>query len=894
MCQTSLVVNPSTSPVTFLFTDIEGSTRRWEADPAGMNASLIDHDAVLRGAIEGNDGHVFKHTGDGIAAAFRSARSAVQAAIEAQRALSLPVRMGIASGEVEQRDGDYFGATVNRVARVMGAGHGGQILVTAAVATSVTNVDFVDLGMHHLRDLSEAVQIFQVVADGLTASFPPLATLLAQLGNLVIQPTSFVGRDAEVNELTRVVLKHRMVTLTGAGGVGKTRLAARVAGALAAEFPGGVWLVELAPVRDPAAVEDVVAGTLGTAPRPDVTLVVALTQAIGSRRMLIVLDNCEHVLDKAADLVETLLARCPNLAFLATSREGLQVAAEQLWPVPPLKVDSGIDSEAVTLFVERARAVNPHFELADAADIDAVTAICRGLDGLAHAIELAAARTMSMSPQDLLRRLGDRFRLLSGSNRGLGHHQTLRSTVAWSYDLLNNDERHVMSVCSVFADGFDPAAVTHLCADDAWDEYRVLDLLDALVRKSLLTTRRVDGATRYGCLETIRQFAEEQLLSSGGIEVVRQRHAAYFAAEAVAQWQTWNSPRQRSAIDWVDLEFANLRAGFRWSADHHELAYAVTIAAHAAMLSFILQLFEPVGWVEEIVPAAREADVAELPRLLTAASICALTGRPHEAIEHAHEAQRLETDPKYRPFEPGWSDWWELCGYRYAGPIEHTVELGRVLADRDGFPGVVGLGFMIAVLPGLGRSDEARAVADRAVAAARALGVPFFIAFATGGYGRAYIDVDRAVAMRWLTLSLEHARDHRNVYQEKAMERDIAGLVATLGDPERALELFDNSVSFFHRAGNRASVSTTLADIAVVLDRIGRFSASATVYGTGIRLGTSMVAELPQVLDHLRAVLGNDAFEGCVQTGEALEFDAAMRYVRDEIAQARHELTGAG
>ena len=297
-------VRPPSGTVTFLFTDIEGSTRRWEADPEAMRAALVLHDEVLRSAIEAHGGWLFKHTGDGVCAAFGSARAAIDAAVEAQQTLALPVRMGIATGEAERRGEDYFGPVLNRTARVMAAGHGGQILVAASTAAVVSGVDLIDRGEHRLRDLSGVEHLYQVRADGLRVEFAPLRTLDAVPGNLPVQTTSFVGREVAVKELAEQVRAHRLVTLTGVGGVGKTRLAIQVAAELTGEFPDGVWLVELAPVGDPAAVPDAVAAVLGVTPQAGLTVTDSITQALSGRRLLMVLDNCEHVLDAAADLVE--------------------------------------------------------------------------------------------------------------------------------------------------------------------------------------------------------------------------------------------------------------------------------------------------------------------------------------------------------------------------------------------------------------------------------------------------------------------------------------------------------------------------------------------------------------------------------------------------------------
>src|SRR5580693_1660717 len=381
---------PAAAPsgvVTFLFTDVEGSTRRWEADAKGMRIALAAHDEVLRRAIEVHGGWLFKHTGDGVCAAFASPGSAVDAAIAAQRELELPVRMGLATGEAELRDGDYFGAVLNRAARVMAAGHGGQILVAESTAGLLGGVDLMDLGPRRVRDLPTPVQVFQVRAEGLRTGFPPLRALDVSPGNLRPAVTRFIGRDSEAGEVQATVKAHRLVTLTGVGGVGKTRLALEVAGRLVDEFPDGVWFFELAAVTDPAAVPDAVAAVLGITQQPGKTVTESVAAALEGRSRLLVFDNCEHVLDAAADLIEAILAASATTTIVATSREGLGIADEQLWPVPSLDVGAGVDSAAVDLFVERARSVASGFSMATTDEASPVVEICRRLDGIPLAIE---------------------------------------------------------------------------------------------------------------------------------------------------------------------------------------------------------------------------------------------------------------------------------------------------------------------------------------------------------------------------------------------------------------------------------------------------------------------------------------------------------------------------
>ncbi|MDT7765368.1 MAG: hypothetical protein QOC63_4788, partial [Mycobacterium sp.] len=511
--------------MTFLFTDVEGSTRRWEADAEGMRTALAAHDEVLRRAIEAHGGWLFKHTGDGVCAAFESPTSAVDAAVAAQRALELPVRMGTATGEAELRDGDYFGAVLNRAARVMAAGHGGQILLAESTAGLLSGVDLIDLGPRRLRDLPTLVQVFQVQAEGLRTDFPPLRALDVGPGNLRPATTSLIGRESEVAEVQAAVNAHRLVTLTGVGGVGKTRLALEVASRLAGEFPDGVWFFELAAVADPAAVPDAVAAVLGITQQPGKTVSESVAAGLEGRVRLLVIDNCEHVLDAAADMIEAIFSHSQTVNVLATSREGLRVADEHLWAVPSLDLTDGIESSAAALFVERAAAVRQDAPLTDTSESAAVVEICRQLDGIPLGIELAASRMQSMTATEVCDRLGDRFRLLVGSRRGLERHQTLRHAVQWSYDLLDDGERSVLNRCSVFAGGFDLAGAQAVTGSD--DDIAALDVLDALVRKSLMVADHSSGRTRYSMLETIRQFAEEQLAATGEATEARTAHARH-------------------------------------------------------------------------------------------------------------------------------------------------------------------------------------------------------------------------------------------------------------------------------------------------------------------------------------------------------------------------------
>ena len=877
--------------VTFLFTDIEGSTRRWEADADAMRVGLASHDEVLRSAVEGQGGWLFKHTGDGVCAAFSSAPDAVAAAVDAQRRLTLPVRMGIVTGAAEVRDGDYFGPVLNRAARVMAAAHGGQIVLSAVTAGLADGADLVDLGVHRLRDLSGEEHLFQARADGLRSQFPALRTIDAVPGNLPIQTTSFVGRELEVKELAELMRAHRLVTLTGVGGVGKTRLAVQVAAGMTGEFPDGVWLVELAPVGDPAALPDAVATALGITPQAGRPVVDRIVEALAGRQLLVVLDNCEHLLDAAAELVEAVLARTASVKVLATSREGLRIGGEQLWVVPSLALD-GPTSEAVTLFEERAVAVNARFSLDDLETAEAVALICRRLDGIPLAIELAAARMVSMSALDVQDRLGDRFQLLAGGRRGLERHQTLRQAVAWSFDLLDENETFVLNRCAVFAGGFSLAAAAQLC--QPLDEYVVLDVLDSLVRKSLVTVEQVYGHARYGMYETIRQFAEEQLAVTDNMGELRDVHARHFAAQAVRYSVIWDGPRQREALDWVDVEFANLRAGFRWAADHHDLDAAATIAAHTPLISHLLQRYESIGWAIELLDTATGANLPQLARLYGAASLCFFLGQPDDSVRYAQAALALEADPRYDGFRPPLNKLLEAAGHCYAARIEQAIEICFEVADRPGPVDLFCLALLFWLLTAVGRDEEARTLAEEtlteeSIAAARHRDAnPHFLvgAFAYG-YGRGYAQSDPPRALRAFRKALVYCQEHRLIYTEAQIAYSAAGVEASHGDPDRALDLFDLAIDGFHRSGDLGNLFPALGSLAVHFDRVEQPDLAARIYGASTHSAhIAAVPGLQEMVQHLRTVLGDPAFDQHVADGAAMETGDAVAYARQQIRLA--------
>ncbi|MGN6335103.1 ATP-binding protein [Mycobacterium sp.] len=889
---------PPSGVVTFLFTDVEGSTRRWESDADGMRAALTAHDQVLRKAIEGHGGWLFKHTGDGVCAAFASPRSAVDAAVSAQLALELPVRMGIATGEAEIREGDYFGAVLNRAARVMAAGHGGQILLAESTAGLLSGVDLVDLGPRRLRDLPTPVGLFQVRASGLQAEFPALRALDTSPGNLRPATTSLIGRESEVGEVRAAVKAHRLVTLTGVGGVGKTRLAVEVASRLADEFPDGVWFFELAAVTDPAAVPDAVAAVLSITQQPGKTVTESVAAALEGRVRLLVIDNCEHVLSAAADLIEAIVAQSETVKILVTSREGLGVADEQLWPVPSLDVGAGVDSAAVNLFVERARSVAPRFSMATPDEADAVVEICARLDGIPLAIELAASRMASMTPTEMRDRLSQRFRLLVGSRRGLERHHTLRHAVQWSYDLLDNPEKALLDRCSVFAGGFD---LQSACAiTDSDDDLATLDLLDALVRKSLLVADRSAGRTRFSMLETIRQFAEEQLVAGGQATEVRTAHARHFAGREPAIMALWDSPRQREAYDWFTSELANLRAAFRWAADHDDLDVAISVAWYASFLGLWVEQYEPVAWIEEIIEPARAVRHRRLVQLYVLASQTYATGRIDEALNYFEVGEQLSrsTDFDSVPYDMQYASG---VVYSAAGNPQRWVELCRRAIAAQTVPLTVSRACLCIALCLLGKGDEARLAADGLLAAGDVTDNPNTTCFALLGHAIAYTDSDPVAAYNGFRRALNIARETGNRQLESAVATTLCVLVANADDPSfgtpdddtiNALDYLIVTIRRYHDAGNVTMIQNPLTILAAVFDRLGLHEQAAIMTGfAATEMARAGYPKIDASIAHLRDVLGDQTYEALAHKGGMMTTAEMVTYAFDQIDQARAEVS---
>lgn len=607
MSQASIETKPLPSgTVTFLFTDIEGSTERWERYREGMKDAVRRHEEIVNAAIAVHGGSVFKTVGDAFCASFQTAPAAIAAALDLQRALlkanfsavdGLSVRSAVHTGLAHERGGDYYGPTVNRVARLLSIGHGGQVLVSGASA-DLSQGDLPeqtalrDLGAHRLKDLTHPEQVYQLVAPGLQPDFPPLRSLEALPNNLPLQITSFVGRDLEILTISQSLAKQRLVTLVGAGGVGKTRLALQVGADLLDRYEDGVWLLELAPISDGALIPSALASIFQVREGEDRSISEALVNALKLRRTLIIFDNCEHVVEAAARLIDTLLRNCPNIRIIATSRQGLGIAGESVHRVASLAVpdpqtrltaEEAMNHGAIALFVERAAAATDSFRLTDQ-NAAIVARLCQRLDGIALAIELATPRLKALSVEQLETKLNERFRILTGGSRtALPRQQTMRALVDWSYELLTDDEKTIFRRVAVFSGGWTLDAATALCSDEKIEDWQVLDILQSLVDKSMVVAELSGSEQRYRLLESTRQYAHELLEKSGELEPMQTRHAQYFYALGQKISASYFDMPTKAWLALMVPENDNFRAVVDWAlGDKQDLELGAALASKLA------------------------------------------------------------------------------------------------------------------------------------------------------------------------------------------------------------------------------------------------------------------------------------------------------------------------
>lgn len=756
-----------TGTVTFLFTDLEGSTRLWDDLPDAMGPALAVHDGVLKSCIEAHGGYLVKMTGDGAHAAFATASDAIASAVDAQLGLQraewgetgpLRVRIGMHSGTAEARDGDYFGTAVNRAARLMAAAHGTQVVCSRATAdlaqgALADGISFHDLGEHQLRDLGTPERIYQVTHPDLPVEFAPLRTLDAYTGNLPLQVTEFVGRDEALTELAKLLPRSRLVTLTGTGGVGKTRLAVQAAAAALPHYPDGAWFVDLAPIDDGRFVATEIANTMHLPEHRLGDRTDALVAALAPRHALLVLDNCEHLVDAVADLVDVLLRRCPRVSLLATSQEVLGVEGEATYPVRPLA-----GGDATRLFVDRAAAARHGFALTSENTV-AVEELCRRLDGIPLAIALAGARVSSMSPTAILEHVDERFRLLGqGRRTARRRHQTLRAAVDWSYGLLAPREQLVFDRLSVFAGEFALEFAQLVVADDDVDALDVLDVVGSLVSKSMLQLDERGSGDRYRLLETLRDYGLERLAERGELEPTQVRFLDAYTTFAETAAAHLVGPNDTEWVGRVDDEYANLRAAMLLAQERDPEEFARLVFALANYWRMTYRTREGLAWIT----AAHQA-VPDVPGRATSGALA-------NAAFFAAGLTR-------------WDD----------GRALVQASLDRSAADGDVTHPLAPLALaLLAVV--LDEPEEVQQLAEAAAVVARRFGDPFELAWCLGSAGTQLATVSddpRAVELADEALALAHRLGNSYALM---FALQSAGLARYRTDPVRAIELMQESL----------------------------------------------------------------------------------------------------
>jgi predicted ATPase/class 3 adenylate cyclase len=793
-----------TGTVSFLFTDIEGSTRLWQLHPEAMKAALDRHHALLQQAIEANGGYVFQIIGDAFCAAFHTGSESVAAALAAQRALTaerwgqagpILVRMAVHTGTVdvrmgEHKSGEYVsGLTLSHTARLLSAAYGGQILVSSATQAIVLDdlppsVELRDLGWHRLRDLARPEHIFQVVAPDLPHAFPALKSLEGIPNNLPRQLTTFIGREREIAEVKRLLAEAHLLTVTGTGGNGKTRLSLEVAAGLLDEYPGGVWLLELASVADPVLVPQILATTVGVREEAGRPLLSTLVDHLRPKRALLLFDNCEHLIDACARLADALLHACPQLKIMASSRELLGLTGEVAFRIPALSMPDPrrvpsleriMEYEAIHLFVDRAAAVKPGFMLTED-NVVAVAQICQRLDGIPLAIELAAARVRSLSVHQISAHLDERFRLLTGGSRtAMARHQTLRGLIDWSYSLLSGAERTVLRRLSVFVGGWTLAAGEAVGAGHGVDRDEMVELLARLVDKSLVLMDDQGPDGRYRLLETIRQYGLDKLAETTETEVVRDRHRDFYVAFAEDAEGQLRGREQVAGLKRLELDHDNLRTALRWSLDRGETEVALRLG------SALWLFWDTHGYVRE----GREwvDDLLARADALPASAITPDTQRARAKLLDG--AARLRAR---------WSEYAKACELD-----AQAIAVWRELGDQRG---------MAEALNNIGVGM--RYLGDRA---------------------RSQAAVEESLVL------FRGVADKRGIAHAL---NNLAELARIDGDLTRARALFEESVPLFEAVEDGRGLSYALDNLGGILTAQGDYTRAETLYGRSLQLAEEL------------------------------------------------------
>lgn len=917
--------NLPTGTVTFLFTDIEGSTRLWQETPEAMSVAHARHDTILREAIESNHGYIFQIVGDSFSAAFHNALDGLRAALSAQRALqtelwgdkaAIKVRMGLHTGNAEiHPDGSskYDGyATIASTQRAMSVAHGGQVLLSQTTSDLVQNelpenTVLRDMGEHHLKDLRAPMRLYQLIAPDLQQEFPPIQSLNAFSGNLPVQLTSFIGREQEIKEANQLFASTRLLTFIGPGGTGKTRLSLKVAAQQRTEFKDGIWLVELAALTDPDFIWQGVASVFNLRTQMGMPLQEIVFNFLRAKNLLLILDNCEHLIEECAHIVDQILRSSHQIKFIASSREALGISGEAIYRVPSLSVPSRTEVrrealqkyESVQLFVERAKAANPRFELTDQ-NSSSVAQICSRLDGIPLALELAAARASIFSTEQIATRLGDRFKLLTGGSRtSLPRQQTLRALIDWSYDLLAEEERALLRRLSVFAGGW-----TFEAAEAVSPDLDVLNLLTQLVNKSLVIVDEQEHETRYRLLETIRQYARDKLLESGEAEQARNAHLEYFVVFSERVNPLLDSKEVLLWLPRVDADYDNFRVAFEWGLEHDvetclrivgSLAYFWFRHGHGAEgIQMATAAFERANLLSETNGQSlqREQMIIRAKALQAMAFLYYSQGdnpNAYKAGEKCATFARQLDDPQMLAMVLAFSGSARLFEGDFANgrkQIEEAVALTR--SGNDKYAQGMALGMMAQVQMIVNHDlKAAKEYEQRALALTREISGTWTSLMMYFGIGRgAMFRGDYAVARERFAYCLPLFEEMKDEHRTNMIHSELAHMDRYEGKLQQAEGVYRRTIVVWQRLGHRAAVAHQLECFAFLAkaheepERALRLLGAAEILRERINIHMQPLErkEYDRHVADLRAMIAEDEFRTLWAEGRSMSMDEAVAF----------------
>lgn len=914
-----------TGTVAFLFTDIEGSTKLAQEHHEVLSALLTRHQEILKQAIEAHHGYLFQIVGDSFSVAFNTAKDALGAAIEAQRLLHnegwspapIKVRMGIHTGAAQLAEdtsveGPYSGyATLALTQRIMSAAHGGQILLSQITHDLVWEqlpfeVTLRDMGEHHLKDLLHPLHLYQVIAADLPADFPPLKTLESFPHNLPIQLTSFIGREYEVVEVKRLLSNTRLLTLIGPGGTGKTRLSLQIAQESLSSFIDGVWFVELAPLASPSLIPQTIGTIFGLRELPNIPILNIVTDYLRAKQSLLILDNCEHLIETCAKLSDHLLHSCPYLKIIASSRESLGIAGETAYRVPSLSLpnqaqvrrEALMESESVRLFVDRAAAVNPKFHLTEE-NASFVAQISRRLDGIPLALELAAARSSVFSPEQISSRLDDRFKLLTGGSRtALERHQTLRALIDWSYDLLSNEEQRLLRYLSVFASGWTFEAAEAVCSD-----LDILSLLTQLVNKSLVMADEHVGITRYRLLETIRQYARDKLLEVRESEHVRNRHLDFFLKFAEEAEPHFNSPDEMKWVSRLEAEVDNLRAAIEWAMENNvEITLRLGVALHLFWSRHGYEeegrrlLGEALTRLKALSPVEDEA--AHQRTLLQAKALNALGVLGFGLGDFLGSVKVFEQSVELsRQIGEKHTLSWALSyigsASAFMGIVENSysaAEEGLTLARQVGDKVLLGLALInMAATAAMVHHDPktVQEYTEEGLQLLRDIGARWAVAMLSFGMGMsAAAQGNYAEAYSLFEACLPLFSELRDRHRVNMVHSELAHIERRQGHYAEAKPLYRETIQEWQRLGHRAAIAHQLECFAMIAKAQEEDEHAAKLFGAAEALRENINipmtpferVEYEREVNDLRANMDESAFAKAWAEGRALTMEQAVEY----------------